>query len=95
MRKYAFCKNKGGNELEGNLAANQHLWFSYIDSKTTLLTEFLLPKSIGNTQEVMAPSKHDRKIVYWDVKNQINQPTNLTEFEISNISHLLRLCSRF
>ena len=27
------------------------------------------------TQEAMAPSRHDWKIVYWDVKLQHNQPT--------------------
>ena len=38
----------------------------------------LLPKSTGNTQEAVAPSQHDRKIVYRDVKNQsTNQPTSL------------------
>ena len=35
----------------------------------------LPPKSTGNTQEAVAPSQHDWKIVYRDVKNQINQPT--------------------
>ena len=28
------------------------------------------------TQEAMAPSRHDWKIVDWDVKPQLNQPTN-------------------
>ena len=28
------------------------------------------------TQEAMAPSRHDWKIVDWDVKPQHNQPTN-------------------
>ena len=32
----------------------------------------LVPKSTGNTQEAVAPSQHDLKIVYWDVKNHIN-----------------------
>ena len=37
----------------------------------------LLPKSTGNTQEAVAASQHDCKIVYRDVKNQsTNQPTN-------------------
>ena len=27
-----------------------------------------LPKSTGNTQEVVAPSQHDRKFFDWDVK---------------------------
>ena len=31
------------------------------------------------TQEAMAPSRHDWKIVDWDVKPQHNQPTNSTE----------------
>ena len=31
-----------------------------------------IPKSAGNTQEAMAPSLHDCKIVYLDVKNQMN-----------------------
>ena len=30
----------------------------------------LLPKRTGNTQEAVAPSRHDSKIVYWDVKDQ-------------------------
>ena len=29
----------------------------------------LLPKSTGNTQEAVAPSQHDGKIVYRDVRN--------------------------
>ena len=29
---------------------------------------FHLPKSTGNTQEAVAPSRHDWKIVDWDVK---------------------------
>ena len=33
----------------------------------------LLPRSAGNTQEAVAPSQHDYKIVYRDVKNQMNQ----------------------
>ena len=37
-------------------------------SKTNLLT-----KSAGNTEEAVAPSQHDCKIVYRDVKNQMNQ----------------------
>ena len=33
----------------------------------------LLPESTGNTQEASAPSRHDCKIVYWDVKPQHKQ----------------------
>ena len=33
----------------------------------------LLPKSTGNTQEVVAPSRHDRKIVDCDVMPQHKQ----------------------
>ena len=36
----------------------------------------LRPKSAGNTQEAVAPSQHDCKIVYRDVKNQMNQTNN-------------------
>ena len=36
----------------------------------------LLPKSAGNNQEAVAPSQHDCKIVYRDVKNQMNQTNN-------------------
>ena len=38
------------------------------------------------TQEAMAPSRHDWKIVDWDVKPQHNQPTKLAykAFEIRN-----------
>ena len=31
------------------------------------------------TQEAMAPSRHDWKIVDWDVKPQHNQPTNISD----------------
>ena len=33
----------------------------------------LLPKSTGNTQETVAASRHDWKIVYWDVKQKQNE----------------------
>ena len=33
----------------------------------------LLPKIAGNTQEAVAPSQHDCKIVYRDVKNQMKK----------------------
>ena len=45
------------------------------DCVVTLSKTHLLPKSTGNTQEAKAPSQHDRKIVYRDVTNQINQAT--------------------
>ena len=35
------------------------------------------------TQEAMAPSRHDWKIVDWDVKPQHNQPTNCYKFIIA------------
>ena len=35
----------------------------------------LPPKSTGKSQEAVAPSQHDWKIVYLDVKNRINQLT--------------------
>ena len=38
------------------------------------------------TQEVMAPSRHDWKIVDWDVKPQHNQPTKLKQKILSGIS---------
>ena len=31
------------------------------------------PKSTGNTQETMAPFRHDWEIVYWDIKQKINE----------------------
>ena len=34
------------------------------------------------TQEAMAPSRHDWKIVDWDVKPQHNQPTNINRVPI-------------
>ena len=40
----------------------------------TLRKAHLLPKSTGNTQEVVAPSQNDYKIISRDCKNQINQP---------------------
>ena len=39
----------------------------------SLSKTYLLPKSTGNTQEVVASSQHDRLIVYWDIKHQTNQ----------------------
>ena len=36
----------------------------------SLSKTYLPPKSTGNTQEVVAPSQHDWKIVYRDVKHQ-------------------------
>ena len=41
----------------------------------------LLPNSTGNTQEAVAPSQHDGKIVYLDVKNIS-----------TNVSHLCCKC---
>ena len=43
----------------------------------------LLHKSAGNTQEVVAPSQHDCKIVYRDVKNQMNQTNQQNTQDIS------------
>ena len=43
----------------------------------------LLPKSAGNTQEAVAPSQHDCKIVYRDVKNQMNQTNKQNTQHIS------------
>ena len=38
------------------------------------LSKIHLPfKSTGNTQEVVAPFRHDWKIVYWDVKQKRNE----------------------
>ena len=34
-----------------------------------------------NTQEAMAPSRHDWKIVDWDVKPQHNQPYKMAKFD--------------
>ena len=39
----------------------------------SLSKKHLLSKSTDNTQKAVAPSRRDWKIVYWDVKNQINQ----------------------
>ena len=36
----------------------------------SLSKTYLPPKSTGNTKEALAPSQHDRKIVYRDVKHQ-------------------------
>ena len=45
----------------------------------------LLPESTGNTQEVVAPSQHDRKIVYRDVKNQINNKTTVKVYNVPEL----------
>ena len=42
----------------------------------SLSKTYLPPKSTCNTQEVVAPSQHDGKIVYRDVKHQ-NKPKHL------------------
>ena len=41
-----------------------------------LARQIYSPKSAGNTQEAVAQSPHDCKIVYRDVKNQMNQTNN-------------------
>ena len=43
----------------------------------------LLPKSAGNTQEAVALSQHDCKIVYRDVKDQENQTNQQNTQHIS------------
>ena len=43
----------------------------------------LLPKSAGNTQEAVALSQHDCKIVYRDVKDQMNQTNQQNTQHIS------------
>ena len=42
MRKAAFCicENKEGDQLRGNLEADQHLCFRYIDSTFPLLPKY-------------------------------------------------------
>ena len=45
-------------------------------SPCCVLNTYLLPKSTGNTQEVVAPSQHDLKNFYRDVKHQTNQPNS-------------------
>ena len=45
-----------------------------------------LPKSTGNTQEAVAPSQHDKKIVDWDVKPQPKQTK--TYLIVENLSFL-------
>ena len=42
------------------------------------------------TQEAMAPSRHDWKIVDWDVRPQHNQPTKISQSYI--IAHFIILC---
>ena len=44
------------------------------------------------TQEAMAPSRHDWKIVDWDVKPQHNQPTNNRHCHITDILTPTFLC---
>ena len=45
------------------------------------------------TQEAMAPSRHDWKIVDWDVKPQHNQPNILSKQLITKVLIRLRGCS--
>ena len=51
----------------------------------------LPPKSTGNTHEAKALSQHDWKIVYWDVKNQINQPSFTLSWTIHYMKNLLHV----
>ena len=46
---------------------------TYLRHVVFLEQDTLLPKSTGNTQEMVAPSRHYRKIVDWDVKPQNKQ----------------------
>ena len=43
------------------------------------------------TQEAMAPSRHDWKIVDWDVKPQHNQPTNMSRAWIKFTPSIFKL----
>ena len=53
MRKpdFCICKNKGADQLRGNRAADQGLWFSYIKSTIPLLSKYeilnLQPSSVA------------------------------------------------
>ena len=46
----------------------------------------LLAKSTGNTQEAVVLSRHDCKIVYWDVKQKQNKTKNYTDSKILLLS---------
>ena len=47
---------------------------------------YLPPKSTGNTQEAVAPSRHDRKINFWGVKQKRNE-TKQNFCKVTNYSH--------
>ena len=48
----------------------------------SLSKTYLPPKSTGNNQEAVAPSQHDLKIVYRDVKHQIKPRTKPLSMQI-------------
>ena len=50
----------------------------------------LLLKSTGNTQEAMVPSRHDWKIIYWDVKLKLNK-TKQVDTKADQIKAMLTL----
>ena len=56
----------------------------------SLRKTYLPPKSTGNTQEAVAPSQHDCKIVYRDVKLQTHQ--NNICFMVFPVCFSIALC---
>ena len=59
--------------LEHNLASFETYRRCVVSLSKTLYS----PKVLVNTQEAVAPSRHDWKIVDWDVKPQPKQTNNL------------------
>ena len=58
----------------------------------SLSKTYLHLKSTGNTQEAVAPSQHDWKIVYRDIKHQIKP--NILSKNVMNTFQVLFLCKK-
>ena len=61
---------RGGLVVEPRTAEQEVRFDTYLCRVVSLSKTHLLPNSTGNTQAKVAPSRHDWKIVYWDIKLQ-------------------------
>ena len=64
---------RAGLELGSRTPERRGFGSSLVSPCYVLEQDTITSQSTGNTQEVVASSQHDWKIVYWDFKKQINQ----------------------